>query len=418
MGTIPAELIATARTTFDLTEASAQQHLYQLTEALLELPDLTLADLQTQSGPDAPLELRLAAKLVASRWAIQRINRSVQLGVVFAMWGEQNRLHPKSANNPNGEDALRVKLEQLHWISQDTPVQWTLYAVDNGCPHGSGRIVQEIMADHPQVKVFFLDDVIPTDEPALAKLASVNDSGKGGAIILGCQQALADGMEVVIYTDADNSVHLGQIGLLLEPFVAGYKVVLGNRKCSESVLVKEEARWGIGIKVLRHMQRMIGQAIFSQGIRDTQAAFKLYSRDILQNILQNPTVYDFSFDTDWLLAVIVMQEPMKLVPFAFIDSAAESTSIVQGPMNTWESLLLGLLEAVRARQIPHNEAMAQVLDEEIQSYKDLELLINHLPPELESATEADLGDPAVMSPQALQVWIKKQRIVNSEPLSH
>ena len=113
-----------------------------------------------------------------------------------------------------------------------------------------------------------------------------------------------------------------------------------------------------------------------------------------------------------------MQEPMKLVPFAFIDSAAESTSIVQGPMNTWESLLLGLLEAVRARQIPHNEAMAQVLDEEIQSYKDLELLINHLPPELESATEADLGDPAVMSPQALQVWIKKQRIVNSEPLSH
>ncbi|MDM8519499.1 glycosyltransferase family 2 protein [Anaerolineales bacterium HSG6] len=409
MGTIPAELVATAQPKFDLTESSAQQHLYQLTEALLALPDLTLADLQAQAGSDAPLELRIAAKLVASRWAMQRINRPVQVGVVFAMWGEQNRLYPKSADNPHGEDALRVKLEQLRWISQDTPVQWTLYAVDDGCPHGSGRIAQEIAGDDSQVKVLFLTDALPSNGPALAKLASANDSRKGGAVILGCQQALADGMEAVIYTDADNSVHLGQIGLLLEPFAAGHKVVLGNRKDPQSVLVKQEARWGIGIKVLRHMQRMIGQAIFSQGIRDTQAAFKLYSREVLQNILQNPTVYDFSFDTDWLLAVIAMQEPMKRVPFAFIDSAAESASIVQGPMTTWETLLLGLLKAVRARQIPHNEAMAQVLDEEIKSYKDLDLLINHLPPELESATETDLGDPAIMSPQALQSWIKARK---------
>ena len=176
-----------------------------------------------------------------------------------------------------------------------------------------------------------------------------------------------------------------------------------------AVLVKVEGRWGIGIKVLRHMQRMIGQAIFSRNILDTQAAFKLYERTVLQQIIAEPTVFDFSFDTDWLLAAISMDEQFAQVPFAFIDSAAESASITQGPMTTWETLLLGLLKAVRRHGVPHNEAMAQVLDEEIHSAADLELLINHLPPELENAGAADLGNPAVMSPQALQAWIQQRK---------
>ena len=41
----------------------------------------------------------------------------------------------------------------------------------------------------------------------------------------------------------------------------GRRIVLGNRKHPDAVLVKEEARWGIGIALLRHIQRMIGQAI-------------------------------------------------------------------------------------------------------------------------------------------------------------
>ena len=115
--------------------------------------------------------------------------------------------------------------------------------------------------------------------------------------------AISDGKDAVIYTDADNSVHLGQIGLLLRPFIEdNCRVVLGNRKHPDAVLVKEEGRWGIGIKLLRHMQRMVAQAIISRNILDTQAAFKLYEISVLRKIIAKPTVFDFSFDTDWLLA--------------------------------------------------------------------------------------------------------------------
>lgn len=410
----PHDLLAQAKTRFDLTEVADQVSLYALAEAILSRPGLTPTDLQTIARqPDTPLEFKIAAKLVDSRRYLQTIQQPLHLAVVFAMWGEHNRLHPKSTTNPHGEDSLRTKLDQLAWATQGTPIHWTLYAVDDGCPHGSGQIAASIAAGHPlgqRVRVLFLADALPTTSGPLANLPSANDSRKGGAILYGCQVALQDGADAIIYTDADNSVHLGQIGLLLRPFLQdNQRVVLGNRKHPDAVLVKQEGRWGIGIKLLRHMQRMVGAAIFDLGIRDTQAAFKLYQREILAQIIAEPTVYDFSFDTDWLAAVIARGEPVAQVPFAFIDSAAESASITQGPMTTWETLLKGLVKAVRQRGLPHNEAMARVLDEEIHSSHDLDLLINHLPPELAQASDAQLGDPALMSPAGVQTWIRQRK---------
>lgn len=411
---IPPALVSRAKATFDLTEPDDQNSLYQLTETLLDMPDLSLDTLRRVAREaTTPLEFKMAAKLVESKRFLLSNKQPVKIGVVFAMWGEHNRLHPKSESNPHGEDSLRVKLEQLDWATQNSTVDWTLYAVDDGCPHNSGKIAVGIARSHAlgeKARVLFLADAIPTEQGPLAGLKSVDDSRKGGAVILGCMAALDEGVDAVIYTDADNSVHLGQIGLLLQSYVGDNKrVILGNRKDSEAVLVKQENRWGIGIKLLRHMQRMVGQAIFSRGILDTQAAFKLYQRDILQKIIQNPAVYDFSFDTDWILAAIAMDEPFAKVPFAFIDSFAESASITQGPMTTWETLLKGLVKAVRKHNVPHNQAMARVLDEEIHSSADLDILIHHLPPELENATDKELGDPAIMSPEAVQTWIQQRK---------
>ena len=402
-------LIENARHQFDLTDQASQYRLYQLVDRLLA-SDISATRIK-QAATTAPLEFRLADKLVDSRHYLQTVSRPLKIAVVFAMWGEHNRLRPRSETNPNGEDALRVKLTQLAWATAETPIEWTVYAVDDGDPHHSGQIAEQIAATHPlrqQVKVLYLADAVPTDTGPLAGLASADDSRKGGAITLGCMKAIADGADAIVYTDADNSVHLGQLGLLLRPFLEdGMQVVLGNRKHPEAVLVKQEGRWGIGIKLLRHMQRMVGQPIFSLGIRDTQAAFKLYDSRLLAGIIANPTVYDFSFDTDWMMAALVNKAPLTTVPFAFIDSAAESASIAQGPMSTWETLLQGLKAAVRQHGLQHDQEMAQVLDQEISSAADLDLLIDRLPPQLADVSDAQLGDREVMSPSEVQAWIRQ-----------
>ncbi|MBT8299346.1 MAG: glycosyltransferase [Maribacter sp.] len=401
----------TSKKSFDLTSAADQRYLYELISRITDYPIGEV--LKLGNNPTSPLSFRMAAKIVESKAYIATCKRPLKIGVVFAMWGEQNRLQKKSDSNPNGEDLLNVKVDQLAWLCKGSSIEWKLYAVDDGCPHGSGAMAETIRKESEyadQIEVLFLENALPADRPPLKNLASADDSRKGGAILLGCDKALRDGMDAVIYTDADNSVHLSQIGLLLKPHLEqGYKVVLGNRKDPNAVLVKQENRWGIGIKALRHMQRMIGVSIFSRDIRDSQAAFKLYHKDILFEILKKPSVYDFSFDSDWIACVIAMEEEFAKVPFAFIDSFAESASIVQGPMTTWETLLKGLVKAVRARKIPHNEEMAKIVMKQIESHHDLELLINDLPEELVAAEDKDLGNPAVMSPKAMGKWIEKMK---------
>ncbi|EAR01650.1 glycosyltransferase [Maribacter sp. HTCC2170] len=412
MNTSLAQICESSKKNFDLTSAEDQVYLYDLVD---QIKSFSIADtLKLGNEKSSPLSFRIAAKIADSKQYIDSCNRKLKIGVVFAMWGEQNRLQKKSDDNPNGEDLLNVKLEQLNWLFKDSEIAWKLYAVDDGCPHGSGTMAEKIKKESvhaDKIKVLFLENNLPSKKPPLKNLASAKDSRKGGAILLGCSKALEDGVDLIVYTDADNSVHLSQTGLLLRPHIEhGYKVVLGNRKDPNAVLVKQENRWGIGIKALRHMQRMIGVSIFSRDIRDSQAAFKLYHKDILSEILKNPSVYDFSFDSDWIACVIAMEEEFAKVPFAFIDSFAESASIVQGPMTTWETLLKGLVKAVRARNISHNEEMAKVVMEQIESHHDLELLINHLPEELIDVEDKDLGDPSIMSPQAMEEWIITRKL--------
>lgn len=406
------ELIRSARREFDLTERGHRESVTELAGAFLAEAVPPAEILSGTASSDTPLEARIAALLADSRhWIRSYEGPPLKVAVVFAMWGEQNRLRPKSPENPSGEDSLATKLEQLEWATEGSPIEWHLYAVDDGCPHGSGQLAGTILEGHPlgnAASVLFLEEALPAGDGPLKNLPSANDSRKAGAVMLGCIAALEAGADAVIYTDADNSVHLGQIGLLLRPFVEDDStVVLGDRKKAGSVLVKEAARWGVGIKVLRHMQRMIGKEIFSRGILDTQAAFKLYQSDLLGEIMADPTVYDFSFDTDWILGAIRREAKISRVPFAFIDSAAESASIAQGPMTTWETLLFGLAKSIRRHGYAGGESaeMIRVLEEEIRDYRDLEAVIDCLPAELEDAGEEDFGKVEVMSPDELRSWL-------------
>ncbi|WP_413113476.1 glycosyltransferase [Thaumasiovibrio sp. DFM-14] len=404
------QAIEQSSNTFDLTEQGEQERLFALANKLCCLKDIPIDYFKQVASQDGcPLEFKLAVKLVESRRYLLKVTQPISIGIVFAMWGEQNRLMPKSKQNPNGEDSLNVKIAQLNWVTQGTPVEWHLYPVDDGCPHNSAGIAQSIASENTksdQITVMRLEEAVPTSEGPLSHLPSADDSRKGGAIIYGCQKAVQDGNDCVVYTDADNSVHLGQLGLLIEPYIKeDAKVVLGNRKHPDSILVKQEERWGVGIKTLRHMQRMIGRSIFTKGIKDTQAAFKLYDKHAVNAILEAPSVYDFSFDTDWILASMEKGYQITTVPFAFIDSAAESASIVQGPMTTWYTLLHGLAKAAHDRHADHDVLMAQVFEEEVKSHKDLELIIDLLPAELRDAKESDLGNPKLMSPMQLKQWL-------------
>ena len=402
-------IVARGNDDIDLTHPASQPRVRELADALLDAG--AGIDALRTIGRDVGvgIDVRVATKLAESRRAVTDAPLDIgEVVVQFAMWGEQRRLRPRDDDNPLGEDALRTKLDQLDWLLSDTSIGWRLVAIDDGCPDDSGGVAERMAADHPlgdHVEVLRLADVLPATEGALAGLAHPDDSRKGGAMVLGAQHALDTGADAMVMTDADTSVDLGQLGLLLAPFAGGAQVVIGDRKHADSVLRKAEARWGPGIVVLRHLQRAIGRALFSRGLRDTQAAFKLYGREALADILSAPSTYGFSFDSDWLYGVLKGGHDIATAPFAFVDSFAESASIIQGPMTTWESLLVGLTASARARGVDHDEQMAAVVDDHGDA-PTLDLIVKQVPPQLDGVDAGALGDPTVMSPDELRAWIK------------
>ncbi len=393
---------------FDIGSSEDQTRVWDLADAVLDSNPTVDAIVEESRRCDA-IDMALALMLARSKIAVRELGWSGRIGVVFAMWGEQQRLAPRSADNPTGEAALTTKLNQLAWLFDGSGIDWFLIAVDDGDPLDSASVASREASRHElgdRVTVLRLSQTIPTDEGPLAALENVDDSRKGGAIILGAQHAMNQDSDAVVVTDADNSVHLGQVGLLLKPFVLDdAAAVIGDRKHEDSRLVKAEARWGPGIVVLRHMQRMAGRALFGSGLRDTQAAFKLYDRRALDAILSAPSTFGFSFDSDWLYATIAAGYRIERVPLAFIDSFEESASITQGPMTTWESLLTGLVAAARARGVDHDEEMAAVVDD-YANVETLEQIIEAVPDALAGVADAAIGERATMEPGELRAWIE------------
>jgi len=400
--------LALSANAYDIADRTHHQRVRAIADTLLAAGPTGDDLISLGNDESQPLDVRVATRVAASRLRITDGVPPLSVAVVIAMWGEQRRLRPPSDDNPTGEDSLHVKLDQLEWLLGDSPVNWRLHVVDDGDPDDSAAVAAERAALHrsgDRVTVLRLGDVVPADSGPLAGLASVDDSRKGGAIVYGAATAMADGADAVIMTDADNSVDLAQIGLLIGGHADGADVVIGDRKSPDSVLVKAEARWGPGIVALRHMQRMVGRQLFDRGLRDTQAAFKLYGRRALEPILAAPSTYGFSFDSDWLYATIASGGVITSVPFAFIDSFAESASIAQGPMTTWESLLRGLVAAARDRGVDHDVEMAAVVDE-LADASTLERVVATVPPQLDGIDPGRLGDPEVMSPAAMRSWIE------------
>ncbi|MCP3992495.1 MAG: glycosyltransferase, partial [Actinomycetia bacterium] len=253
---------------YDIASPDDQHRVRELADQLRASPSAPTGGVAVKTSVE--IDEALADKLAQSKGAVEASAWTGKLAVVFAMWGEQRRLLPRSADNPTGEDSLNTKLDQLAWLFDGSNVDWSLIAVDDGDPDDSAAVAIEAAQRHREkdrVTVLRLADSIPTDSGPLASLAQVDDSRKGGAIALGTHHAIEAGADVVVITDADNSVDLGQIGLLLQPFSNGAGVVIGDRKHADSVLVKAEARWGPGIVVLRHIQRMVGHTLFDRGLR-------------------------------------------------------------------------------------------------------------------------------------------------------
>ena len=107
----------------------------------------------------------------------------------------------------------KVTQHVLKVITAIGPEVEVIYAVDDACPDGSGRFIEEQCHD-PRVRVLF----------------NADNCGVGGAMVTAYEAAIADGMDIVVKIDGDGQMNPALLPLFVRPIVRGQAdYTKGNR---------------------------------------------------------------------------------------------------------------------------------------------------------------------------------------------
>lgn len=342
---------------------------------------------------NVPLAVHLAVKLAKSKRIMAAVDGDVYISVVFAVYKEHERIHRRSETHPHGENFLLRKIEQLQWLFADYPnFSWDMTIVDDGCPDGSGVIAQQILADKydgDNVQVLFLAEAIAQGLPVTHPMNSPNDSRKGGSIAYGMWSA-AQGERpnhIILFTDADLSTHLGQIGLLVDGIVNKSKLsAIGSRREPTSIVVKKGTRNLRGKLFIYLWKRIITNIGY---IVDTQCGFKAFTAPTVRVIVNDLIEKGFAFDIELLLKTELLQaQAIEKTAIGWIDSEALSTTTDIQP---YLNMLKGMVAMYRKYLAPNLEsdefaAFIESLDE-----PTWQRLVGNIPEEIATREPAEFS---------------------------
>lgn len=242
---------------------------------------------------------------------------------IVPLFHEHHRLYPASRENPNGEDFLRVKIDQLEILSAHTPqFQWRMIFIDdNDQRHQSGRLVyKRIETLYPdklatgQLRVWFLDQLA-------ADIAG--QSRKGGAVITALRHLETLGPrpdDIVIYTDADISSDLRLSGSLIAPLITGADVCISSRWHEGATVVDR----GIKQKISSWLYNLLVFFLLRIDFTDTQNGFKAMRYETVKLIAPHLRDTGFAFDTEILMLAQHFGRIIEEIPIYWKDSSAES----------------------------------------------------------------------------------------------
>jgi len=391
----------------DLTDAQDLARVTELAEEILSLEaDPNKLEMLEQDlcgeKEKVPLVGHLAAKIARSRALVARITEPVFVSVVFAVYKEHERIL-SSEEHEHGEDFLRRKVDQLQWLFGTHPnFDWELVVVDDGCPEGSGAIAQQIAERESltdRVRTLHLSAAIEQRLPVVAPMTDTSESQKGGSVAYGMWEVVQQERtnHIVVFTDADLSTHLGQIGLVVDPIIRrGADAAIGSRREPTSIAIKQGTRNTRGklfIYLWKQLFPLLGDVV------DTQCGFKAFRATGVEALTSKMIEKKFAFDIELLLRTeIARSGSIQKCAIAWIDSEAASTTTSLQP---YLSMLQQMAKMYRAYLQPTDKATAfadliDALDDE-----RWDRLCENVPAGIADREPAEFGRWAEISPTEL-----------------
>ena len=192
--------------------------------------------------------------------------------------------------------AYKVTNQILGVLTQIGPEVDKIYVIDDNCPDGSGKVVNQNCND-ARVEVLF----------------NSANQGVGGATMVGYQAAIVDNMDIIVKIDGDGQMNPALIPQFVEPITSGYAdYTKGNRFFNlEDVLTMPKIRI-FGNAILSFVTK-ISSGYWN--LFDPTNGFTAIHRDVASYLPFEKISQRYFFETDMLfrlntLRAVVVEVPM------------------------------------------------------------------------------------------------------------
>lgn len=165
--------------------------------------------------------------------------------------------------------------------------------VENGSRDNTAQVAREFAIKHPYVRVL-----------------EAQTRGKGLAVKAGM---LAARGEYRFICDADLSMPIDEIIFFLPPYTNGYEVIIASREAKGAKRINEPA--------YRHIMGRVNNWIIKlmalRGFEDTQCGFKMFKREVAEDLFSVQRMNGIGFDVELLFVAQKRGYRIKQVPITW-----------------------------------------------------------------------------------------------------
>jgi dolichol-phosphate mannosyltransferase len=185
-------------------------------------------------------------------------------------------------------------------LKQDPDIE--VLVVDDNSPDGTGKVVEELKASNPRIKL----------------IKREKKSGLGTAYIAGFDYALQNGYDYIFEMDSDFSHDPSYIPDFLKA-IRDSDLVLGSRYIRGVNVVN----WPITRLLLSYFANVYARWVTGLPVRDSTGGFKCFKREVLEKIgLDNIHSNGYAFQIEMSFRAWKKGFKIKEIPIIFVDRRA------------------------------------------------------------------------------------------------
>ena len=226
----------------------------------------------------------------------------------------------------NEEKRLASTLSSVFQYLDARSDNFEIVVVDDGSHDSTPDLVETFAKQYPQVRL----------------ISYAPNKGKGFAVRTGMLSATKD---LVLMNDADGATNIAEIERLLNALEQWAQIAIGSRaKKSDDGSTSVKAH--LHRKYIGNTFNLIVQSLLLPGFADTQCGFKLFTRDVVQDIFAVSHLNGFAFDVEILYIARLRRYKTQEIPInwtnitgskvnVFVDSPRMLVDVIGIAIGAW-----------------------------------------------------------------------------------